>query len=100
MHLGRLVLLALTLALAIPLGACSNDPVNVTYDGFSCPDVPGLDDYFSAMDANGDNRINSDEYDSAFDEAMNEVSPNGQLDRNELANYVCQKKAKAAAPPG
>ena len=98
MHLARPTLLVLALVLAAPLAACSNDPVNVTYEGFSCSDVPGLDDYFDAMDTDGDNRISSDEYNSSFDQAMNEVTPDGQLDRNELANYVCQKKqAKAAA---
>jgi hypothetical protein len=32
---------------------------------------------------------------------MDEVTPDGQLDRNELAAYVCKKKAaKAAGAPG
>ena len=66
--------------------------------GFECPDVPGLDDFLEAADANNDNMLNSDEFNSAFQESMDEITPDGQLDRNELAAYVCQKKkAKAAA---
>ncbi len=77
---------------------CSNQPVNVSYEGFECPDVPGLDDFLEAADANNDNTINSDEFNGAFQEAMDEITPDGQLDRNELAAYVCQKnKQKAAA---
>ena len=89
---------------ALAITGCSNEPVNVTYEGFECPEVPGLDDYLEAADANNDNRLNSDEFNGAFQEAMDEVTPDGQLDRNELANYVCQKqRAKAAGsvpPPG
>lgn len=85
------------LPLSLLLVACQNEPVNVTYQGFECPDVPGLDDFLEAADANNDNRLNSDEFNSGFEEAMDEVTPDGQLDRNELANYVCAKqKAKAA----
>ncbi len=83
---------------------CTNEPVDVTYQGFECPDVPGLDDFLEAADANNDNMLNSDEFNSAFQESMDEITPDGQLDRNELAAYVCQKKkakaaAAAAAPP-
>jgi hypothetical protein len=79
------------------LVACQNQPVNVTYEGFECPEVPGLDDFLEAADADNDNRLNSDEFNSAFEEAEDEITPDGQLDRNELAQYVCaKKKAKAA----
>lgn len=86
---------------------CTNEPVDVTYQGFECPDVPGLDDFLEAADADNDNKLNSDEFNSAFQESMDEITPDGQLDRNELAAYVCQKKkakaaaaaAAAAAPP-
>ena len=62
------------------------------------PEVPGLDDFLEAADADNDNRLNSDEFNSAFEEAEDEITPDGQLDRNELAQYVCaKKKAKAAA---
>ena len=89
----------LTLATVCLLAAgCQNEPVKETYIDFECPDVPGLDDFLEAADANNDNRLNSDEFNSAFDESMDQVTPDGQLDRNELAAYVCQKnKAKAAA---
>lgn len=86
--------------LAAFVGGCQNTPVNVTYDGFECPEVPGIDDFLEAADANNDNRINSDEFNGAFEEAEDQMQPDGQLDRNELANYVCaKKKAAAAAQP-
>ena len=86
------------LPLSLLMVGCQNQPVNVTYEGFECPDVPGLDDFLEAADADNDNRLNSDEFNSGFQEAMDEVTPDGQLDRNELAKYVCdKKKAKAAA---
>lgn len=98
-RLGRRAALAFAAALA----GCSNQPVNVTYEGFACPTVPGLDEFLEAADANNDNRISSDEFNGAFEEAMDDVTPDGQLDRQELANYVCQKKrakaAAGAAPP-
>src|SRR3954454_4565104 len=82
------------------LVACQNEPVNVTYEGFECPEVPGIDDFLEAADADNDNMVNSDEFNAAFEEAADEVTPDGQLDRNELAKYVCAKKrAKAAAAP-
>jgi hypothetical protein len=93
----RLIPLVVLAALA---AGCQNEPVNVTYEGFECPEVPGMDDFLEAADANNDNRINSDEFNGAFEEAEDEVQPDGQLDRNELANYVCaKKKAAAAAQP-
>ena len=86
------------LPLSLLMVGCQNQPVNVSYEGFECPQVPGLDDFLEAADANNDNRLNSDEFNSAFQEAMDEVTPDGQLDRNELAQYVCaKKKAKAGA---
>lgn len=95
MRLCRPALLALAACL---LGAgCSNEPVNVTYEGFECPDVPGLDEFLEAADADNDNKLNSDEFNSAFQEAEDEVTPDGQLDRTELAAYVCQAKKKKAA---
>ena len=67
-------------------------------EGFECPEVPGLGDFLEAADADNDNRLNSDEFNSAFEEAQDEITPDGQLDRDELAKYVCAKqKAKAAA---
>lgn len=89
----------------LALAGCADEPVNVSYVGFECPDVPGLDDYVEAADANNDNRLNSDEFNGAFEEAMDEVTPDGQLDRNELAGYVCKKMraraaGSAAPPPG
>ena len=92
--------LASCLVLAVLLAGCQNEPVNVTYEGFECPEVPGLGDFLEAADADNDNRLNSDEFNSAFQEAEDEVTPDGQLDRDELAKYVCdKKKAKAAAQP-
>ena len=79
------------------LAGCQNEPVNVTYEGFECPEVPGIDEFVEAADANNDNMISSDEFNASFQEAMDDVSPDGQLDRDELANYVCQKKKAAAA---
>ncbi|MFL5337577.1 MAG: hypothetical protein ACJ8H8_31495 [Geminicoccaceae bacterium] len=91
-HLGPPFVLCLLVA------GCQNQPVNVTYQGFECPEVPGLDDFLEAADADNDNRLNSDEFNAAFEEAEDEITPDGQLDRNELAQYVCaKKKAKAAA---
>ncbi len=93
----RLVPLVVLAGLA---AGCQNQPVDVTYEGFECPEVPGLDDFLSAADSDNDNMLNSDEFNSAFQEAQDEVTPDGQLDRNELAKYVCAKqKAKAAAQP-
>lgn len=90
--------LVLPFALALFAAGCQNQPVDVTYEGFECPEVPGLDDFLEAADADNDNKLNSDEFNGAFEEAEDEVMPDGQLDRNELAKYVCAKqKAKAAA---
>lgn len=86
-------------ALVLLAGGCQNQPVDVTYEGFECPEVPGLGDFLEAADADNDNRLNSDEFNSAFEEAQDEITPDGQLDRDELAKYVCAKKAKAAAQP-
>lgn len=81
----------------LALVGCRDEPVDVTYRGFDCPEVPGLGDYLEAADANNDDRLSSDEFNGAFEEAMDEVTPDGQLDRNELAGYVCQRmRAKAA----
>lgn len=86
-------------AVCLLAAACQNEPVNVTYEGFECPEVPGMGEFLEAADANNDNMINSDEFNSAFEEAQDEIQPDGQLDRNELASYVCAKqKAKAAQP--
>jgi hypothetical protein len=87
-------------AILCPLAAgCQNEPVNVTYEGFECPEVPGIGEFLEAADANNDNMLNSDEFNSAFEEAEDDVTPDGQLDRNELASYVCAKqKAKPAQP--
>ena len=90
-------LLPLTILCLMAVG-CQNEPVNVTYEGFECPDLPGMDEFMDAADANNDNMLNSDEFNSAFEEAEDEVQPDGHLDRNELASYVCAKqKAKAQA---
>ena len=84
--------------LVLLAAGCQNQPVDVTYEGFECPEVPGLGDFLEAADADNDNRLNSDEFNSAFEEAQDEITPDGQLDRDELAKYVCAKqKAKAAA---
>src|SRR5829696_5515090 len=80
------------LALGLLVAACQNEPVNVTYEGFECPEVPGLDEFLEAADADNDNMINSDEFNGAFEEAEDEVMPDGQLDRSELAKYVCAKQ--------
>jgi hypothetical protein len=91
---------ALLAALVCLLAAgCGDEPVNVTYEGFECPEVPGLDDFVEAADANNDDRINSDEFNASFEEAENEVTPDGHLDREELASYVCQKNRAAAKQP-
>ena len=92
----RLVPLVILAGLAT---GCQNEPVNVTYEGFECPEVPGMDEFLEAADANNDNMINSDEFNGAFEEAEDQMQPDGQLDRNELANYVCAKKKAAAAQP-
>jgi hypothetical protein len=89
-------LVAACLLVALVTG-CQNEPVNVTYEGFECPEVPGLDGFMEAADANNDNMISSDEFNASFEEAMDDVTPDGQLDRNELANYVCQKQQAKAA---
>jgi hypothetical protein len=81
------------------LAACADEPVNVTYEGFECPEVPGLDGFIEAADANNDGVIGSDEFNASFEEAMDEITPDGQLDRNELAAYVCQKQ-KAGSGSG
>lgn len=91
----RLVPLVILAGLAT---GCQNEPVNVTYEGFECPEVPGLDEFLEAADANNDNMLNSDEFNGAFEEAEDQMQPDGQLDRNELANYVCAKKKAAAQP--
>ena len=89
---------ALLAAAACLLAAgCANEPANVAYEGFECPEVPGIDDFMEAADADNDDRINSDEFNASFEEAEDEVTPDGQLDREELASYVCQKKRAAAA---
>ena len=94
------ILAGSALALSVLLAGCQNEPVKVSYEGFQCSDVPGIDEFLEAADANNDNKLNSDEFNSAFQEAEDEVTPDGQLDRNELAAYVCQaKKKKAAAKP-
>ena len=86
--------------LVLLAAGCQNQPVDVTYEGFDCPEVPGLDDFLEAADADNDNKLNSDEFNGAFAEAEDEIMPDGQLDRNELAQYICaKKKAKAAAQP-
>lgn len=91
--------LVLPFALALLAAGCQNQPVDVTYEGFECPEVPGLDDFLEAADADNDNKLNSDEFNGAFEEAEDQVTPDGQLDRNELAAYICaKKKAKAAQP--
>jgi hypothetical protein len=87
------------LVLGLLLAGCQNEPVNVTYEGFECPDLPGMDEFMEAADADNDNMLNSDEFNAAFEEAQDQVQPDGQLDRNELAQYLCAKqKAKAAQP--
>jgi hypothetical protein len=91
-------LLPVTLLFLLAAG-CRNEPVNVTYEGFECPDLPGMDEFMEAADANNDNMLNSDEFNAAFEEAQDEVQPDGQLDRNELASYLCaQRKARAVQP--
>ena len=88
------------LALALLAAGCQNQPIDVTYQGFECPEVPGLGEFLEAADANNDNMLNSDEFNAPFQEAMDEITPDGQLDQNELANYVCAKnKAKEATQP-
>jgi len=89
----------LALALLVVAG-CSDEPVNVTYEGFECPEVPGIDGFMEAADANNDNRVDSDEFNAAFEEAADEVMPDGQLDRQELAGYVCAKQRQGAAGGG
>ena len=71
----------------------------MTYEGFECPEIPGLDDFLEAADADNDNKLNSDEFNGAFEEAEDEVTPDGQLDRNELAAYICAKRKAEAAQP-
>lgn len=82
---------------ALLVAACSDEPVDVRYVGFDCPELPGLDDYVRAADSDGDNRISTYEFNSAFQEAMDEVTPDGQLDRDELTRYVCRKQREKAA---
>ena len=93
-------IIAPVLALALLAAGCQNQPSDVTYEGFECPEVPGLGEFLEAADANNDNMLNSDEFNAPFQEAMDEITPDGQLDRNELTQYVCAKnKAKAATQP-
>jgi hypothetical protein len=84
--------------LCLLVAGCQNEPVNVTYEGFECPELPGMDEFMEAADADNDNMLNSDEFNAAFEEAQDEVTPDGQLDRNELANYLCAKRKAAAQP--
>jgi hypothetical protein len=91
---------ATLLALALLVAGCANEPVSVTYEGFECPEVPGIDEFVEAADANNDNMISSDEFNSSFEEAVDEVTPDGQLDRNELATYLCKKQKQRAAGSG
>ena len=91
--------LPVLLVLGLLLAGCQNEPVNVTYEEFECPDLPGMDEFMEAADADNDNMLNSDEFNAAFEEAQDQVQPDGQLDRNELVQYLCAKqKAKAAQP--
>jgi hypothetical protein len=91
--------LAPLFALVLLATGCQNQPVDVTYEGFECPEIPGLDDFLEAADADNDNKLNSDEFNGAFEEAEDEVTPDGQLDRNELAAYICAKRKAQAAQP-
>ena len=61
--------------------------------------MPGFGEFLEAADSNNNNRLNSDEFNAPFQEAMDEITPDGQLHRNELTKYVCAKnKVKAAQP--
>ena len=83
---------ACLLALAVPaLAACSpGDQPTIIVEGSACSDNdygPALDNYVASMDANNDGVVNSDEFNTAFQEA--EDNDDGRLDITEMQNAVC-----------
>jgi hypothetical protein len=83
---------ACLLVLAVPaLAACSpGDQPTIIVEGSACSDNdygPALDNYVASMDANDDGVVNSDEFNTAFQEADDDVS--GQLDLNEMKSAIC-----------
>ena len=81
---AALLLATLTLAACTP-----TDEPRARVMGGACSDDygPALDNWVASMDQDGDNVINSDEFNTAFQEADDEVD--GKLDLNELRNTVC-----------
>ncbi len=72
------------------LAACnSTDQPRVEIEGSACGNDygPALDNWVASMDQDNDNTINSDEFNTAFQEADDDVD--GQLDLNELRGTVC-----------
>jgi Ca2+-binding EF-hand superfamily protein len=64
-------------------------PIRVEVEGGACGDDygPALDSYVASMDADQSSTINSDEFNTAFQEADDDVD--GKLDLDELRNAVC-----------
>lgn len=87
---ARLALALILLGGSLPLAACTpGDQPRVEIEGSACGDDygPALDNWVASMDQDGDNVINSDEFNTAFQEADDEVD--GKLDLNELRGTVC-----------
>lgn len=85
----RLALATLSLAM-LALAACSpTDEPQVRVMGGACSDDygPALDNWVASMDQDNDGVINSDEFNSAFEEADDQVD--GKLDLEELRGTVC-----------
>lgn len=79
----------LLLPFLLPILAACSGGTTVVETNYDCQG--SLDDFLYAADDNGDGVVDSDEFNGAFQSAMDEVTPDGQLDRNELHKYVCSK---------
>lgn len=88
----RLCFAALLLA-TLALTACTpTDEPRVRVMGGACSDDygPALDNWVASMDRDNDGVINSDEFNSAFEEADDRVD--GKLDLEELRGAVCGRQ--------
>jgi hypothetical protein len=79
------------LAALVMAAACSQQEgdMRVSAENSACSDDygPALDNWVASMDDNQDGVINSDEFNTAFEEAEDIVD--GKLDRTELQQTVC-----------
>ena len=86
----RRTVAATLLPASLALAACSPaDEPRVRVMGGACSDDygPALDNWVASMDNDNDGVINSDEFNTAFQEAEDEVD--GKLDLDELRGAVC-----------